>query len=60
MAYVIGGFDGPSLDPEVLATADGVRFHRSPLFPRRSATPPLRRSADEFTSLAGGQALGSR
>ena len=25
-AYVVGGYDGPSLDPAVLATADGATF----------------------------------
>ena len=26
VAYIVGGYDGPSLDPEVLATTDGVNF----------------------------------
>ena len=26
-AYVVGGYDGPSMDAEVLATNDGVQFN---------------------------------
>jgi outer membrane protein assembly factor BamB len=54
-AYVVGGYDGPSLDTEVLATSDGKRFEKVVALP-----VPVRYAAvavlDKKIYVFGGQA----
>ena len=58
-AYVLGGYDGPSLDPEVLATSNGVSFRNVTVLPVPVRYPAVA-TLGGLIYLFGGQSVDGR
>ena len=58
-AYVLGGYDGPSLDPEVLATSNGASFRDVTVLPVPVRYPAVA-TLGGLIYLFGGQSVDGR